>query len=110
PARRERCAPGYQDGAVKRLSKAVQAGYASGRADREHMDRDADLNLIRDRADYKELIARIDQRLPPRTQTPATRVEALVREYKAASAGYRAALADAQTVAQKRRAQAQAPS
>jgi thiol-disulfide isomerase/thioredoxin len=103
-------AAGYAVQAVGLLNKAVQAGYAAARGEREHMDRDTDLDPLRERPDYKELIARIDQRLPPGDQTPASRVEALSREYSEAVSVYRRALADAVTVAQKRRAQERAPS
>src|SRR5262249_54557966 len=80
---------GYAERAVKLLNKAAQAGFASNRDEREHMDKDADLAPLRGRADYKALLARLDARLPPPPATPAQEVDSLVKEYRAARAAYR---------------------
>jgi peroxiredoxin/tRNA A-37 threonylcarbamoyl transferase component Bud32 len=106
---KQRLRAGYGEQAVKLLSKAVQAGYASTQEAREHMDRDSDLDPLRRRDDYKALLARIDQGMPARSQTPAQRYAALVKEHTSAVSGYRRALAGAETLAQRRRVQAQAP-
>jgi serine/threonine-protein kinase len=103
-------AKSYAERAVKLLGKAVQSGYASKRNDREHMDRDPDLDPLRARPDYKALVARLDQRLPPTPKTPAQQFEALKTEYDSAAAHYRRALSEGTTVAQKRRARDQMPS
>jgi thiol-disulfide isomerase/thioredoxin/tetratricopeptide (TPR) repeat protein len=106
---KKRLTDGYAERAVKLLQKASQAGYASNRDDRDQMDRDRDLAPLRQRDDYKALLARLDARLPPPPQTPAQEVESLVKEYRRARSNYRRFLGDAVTVAQKTRAQASAP-
>jgi tetratricopeptide (TPR) repeat protein/thiol-disulfide isomerase/thioredoxin len=102
-------AEGYAERAIKLLQKATQAGYASNRDDREHMDRDTDLVPLRQRDDYKSMLARLDARLPPPPQTPVQEVESLAKEYRSANFRYRRLLGEAVTVAQKARAQAYAP-
>jgi thiol-disulfide isomerase/thioredoxin len=108
-AGQKKLADGYGERAVKLLQKAAQAGFGASRGDREHMDRDADLDALRGRADFKALLARLDERLPSKLETPNQAVEALTREYNAALGSYRRGRTDAETVAQKRRAKGQAP-
>jgi tetratricopeptide (TPR) repeat protein/peroxiredoxin len=106
---KESAADGYAERAVKLLQKATQAGYASSRDEREGIDRDADLAVLRQREDYRTLLARLDARLPPPPQTPAQEVDSLIREYRLASYNYNRLLGDAVTVAQRARAAVRAP-
>ena len=76
----KRLVDGYSERAVKLLQKATQAGYASGRDERDHIDKDSDLAVLRPRADDKALLARLDARLPPVPQTPSQAVHNLITE------------------------------
>jgi peroxiredoxin/tetratricopeptide (TPR) repeat protein len=100
---------GYAERAVKLLHKSSQAGFASTRDDRDHIDRDRDLEVLRKRDDYKALLARLDSRLPPPPQTATQEVDSLVKEYRTVTFYFRRLLGEAVTVAQKARAQAYAP-
>ncbi len=51
----------YADRAVEMLQKAVKAGYK----DAAHMAADKDLDLLRERADFKKLIAELEKKFPP---------------------------------------------
>jgi tRNA A-37 threonylcarbamoyl transferase component Bud32/thiol-disulfide isomerase/thioredoxin len=100
-----RLADGYAGRAVKLLQKAARAGYPANRDERAHMDRDPDLDPLRQRGDYKALLARFEGRLrgaPP--QTPEQLWKALSREFQSAEAAYDQAVKEAETVAQKKRA------
>jgi tetratricopeptide (TPR) repeat protein/peroxiredoxin/predicted Ser/Thr protein kinase len=102
-------AGGYAERAVKLLTKATQAGYASSRDERDGIDRDQDLMALRQRDDFRALLARLDARLPPPPQTPAQEVESLVREYRIANMTYNRMLGEAVTVAQRARAAVRQP-
>ena len=51
----------YADRAMELLQKAVKAGWK----DAAHIKADADLDPLRERADFKKLIADLEKRLPP---------------------------------------------
>ena len=72
------------------------------------MDWDSDLDPLRDRKDYQELVTGLDRRFPAR-QSPKQEFELLQKEYQNASnlSGYR--LQQAQTVADKDKARAKQP-
>src|SRR5262249_38486267 len=106
---RRKLADGYADRAVKLLQKAAQAGYGASYEDRVHMDKDSDLDPLRQRADFKAVLARLDERLPSRPMTPAREYEDLARDYGSARASYRAEYNAARTAAERKRAVAAAP-
>lgn len=94
----------YGARAVKLLDMAIHEGYR----DRVHMDWDTDLDPLRDRKDYQELVMNLDRRFPA-PQTPKQEYEALQKEYQNAYDLYLARRRSATTVADKRRAQAKQP-
>jgi thiol-disulfide isomerase/thioredoxin len=106
PAERDRLADGYARGAVDLLHKAMQEGWK----DRGHMDRDADLIPLRDRADYQQLLAELDRQLPAEGLTAARQLEGLQQEYFSAQSTYQQLTQQARTVAEKRKAQSRQPS
>ncbi len=99
----------YAVRAVKHLQRAFQAGYGPQPDERDHLDKDPDLNPIRQRDDFKAIVARIDNRLPPRSLTPMQRFEAIAKDYNQAMSEFAAQLSRATTPSQKRRAKAQEP-
>jgi thiol-disulfide isomerase/thioredoxin len=104
---KKKLADGYAERAVKLLAKALQAGYPSKRRDRDHMDQDSDLDPLRQRPDFKKLLAQVDARMPP--QTPAEEVRGLMNDYANEEAAIDRRQKQAGTVAQKARAAAQVP-
>ena len=52
------------DRAMAWLHKAVQAGYQ----DAAHMKKDTDLDPLRERADFKKLLAEMEAKSPPKQQ------------------------------------------
>jgi hypothetical protein len=54
----------YADKAVELLQKAVKAGYR----DAAHMKKDTDLDSLRDRSDFKKLIADLEKQFPPKME------------------------------------------
>src|SRR5262249_37737738 len=95
----------YGSQAVQLLHKAVHEGYR----DRAHMDRDTDLDPLRGRKDYQQLVADIDRRFPAPPLTPTKEFNALVQEYQNVQMTYAAARRSAETVAEKKRAEARKP-
>jgi thiol-disulfide isomerase/thioredoxin len=108
-AERAKLADGYAERAVKFLAKASQAGYPSNRHEREHMDKDPDLDPLRRRPDYQKLLAQLDARLAQSPQTPSQEVNNLNQEYASAASANRRQQASALTAAQKARAKARTP-
>src|SRR5262249_39559334 len=54
---RERLAEAHARRAVGQLSLADRAGYFKQPANREHLDRDGDLDSLRDRADFRAFVS-----------------------------------------------------
>jgi thiol-disulfide isomerase/thioredoxin len=104
-AERRRLADGYGARAVKLLHQAVQEGYR----DRAHMDRDTDLDPLRERKDYQALLVELDKRYPAPPQTPARELARLQQDYQNAQGYYQSLRRAAVTVAEKKRAAAQRP-
>jgi thiol-disulfide isomerase/thioredoxin/tRNA A-37 threonylcarbamoyl transferase component Bud32/tetratricopeptide (TPR) repeat protein len=94
----------YGSHAVKLLDMGIHEGYR----DRSHMDWDTDLDPLRKRKDYRELVAAMDLRFPA-PQTPKQEFEVLQREYQNAYSDYSSRLQQAQTVADKNKAKARQP-
>jgi peroxiredoxin/tetratricopeptide (TPR) repeat protein len=109
PADAKKLADGYAERAVQLLQKAAQVGYPSNVAERAHMDHDSDLDALCERADYKALLAKLDERLGYKSKSASQEVQSLTQEYRMAEGSYRRAVAVAETVAQRKRARAQAP-
>jgi tetratricopeptide (TPR) repeat protein len=55
----------YADAAMELLTKAVKAGYA----DAAHMKKDPDLDPLRERDDFKTLLADLEAKFPPKKET-----------------------------------------
>ncbi len=56
----------YGDRAMELLHKAVRAGYK----DAAHMKKDNDLDLLRDRSDFKKLLAELQMKNAPKNAKP----------------------------------------
>jgi hypothetical protein len=64
----------HADRAMELLRKAVKAGYNNA----AHMKKDTDLDSLRDRVDFKQLIAEVEAKLPQKTgPVPETNTGAL---------------------------------
>lgn len=62
----------YADRAMEVLQKAVRAGYK----DTAHMKEDKDLDSLRERDDFKKLVAELEKKFPPkREELPAPRAD-----------------------------------
>ena len=62
----------YADAAMEMLQKAVKAGYKEA----AHMKADPDLDPLRDRDDFKKLLAELEAKFPPKREVlPAPRKE-----------------------------------
>jgi serine/threonine protein kinase/thiol-disulfide isomerase/thioredoxin len=101
---RRKLTDGYGARAVKMLDMAIHEGYR----DRVHLDWDTDLDPIRDRKDYQELVANLDRRFPA-PQTPRQEYEALQKEYQDAFDVYQARRQQAKTVADMKKARTKQP-
>ncbi len=60
----------YADRAMESLQKAVKAGYSNA----ANMAKDTDLDPLRDRADFKKLLAELEQKFPPPKKPDPPRV------------------------------------
>ncbi|HTU92924.1 MAG TPA: protein kinase, partial [Gemmataceae bacterium] len=94
----------YGARAVKLLDMAIHEGYHN----RWHMDFDSDLDPLRQRKDYQELVAALDRRFPA-PQNPKQEYEQLQQEYQSAQTTYYASLQQAWSVAAKNKARTKAP-
>ena len=54
----------HADRAMQWLQKVVQAGYK----DAAHIKKDTDLDPLRDREDYKKLVADLEAKVPPKRE------------------------------------------
>jgi thiol-disulfide isomerase/thioredoxin len=104
-AERQRLADDYGRQSVSLLDKAIKEGFT----DRTHIDIDSDLDPVRGRKDYRDLRADLDKRFAADPLTPAKEYTALVKEYEGAQSFYERAVQDAETVAQRRRAELRRP-
>src|SRR5262249_32859908 len=102
---RPRLVEHHAEQAVKLLSMAIHEGYR----DHVHMAKDSDLDPLRDRADYRELIGRLEERLPAPRLTPAQELAAMQEEYDNAKANYDFLVHRAETVAERKRAELKKP-
>lgn len=103
-AERKQLSELYGARAVKLLDMAIHEGWR----DRSHMDWDTDLDPLRKRKDYLDLIAALDRRFPT-PQTPKQELDVLKEQYGSAYGAYTSRLRNAQTVAEKNKARAKAP-
>jgi peroxiredoxin/tetratricopeptide (TPR) repeat protein len=104
-AERQRLADGYAKQAISLLDKSFYEGFR----ERAHVDDDLDLVALRDRPDYKELLADLDKRYPGLLPAPAQEVTGLQQEYNARQTNYLTTLQAAETIAQRKRAEARRP-
>ena len=100
PAERADRADRYARQAVEYLDRAIEQGFT----DRAHLLKDTDLDGLRDRADYKAFLARMDKRFPGRPVTPADLLKSLEEEFDTAKLTSDALRRSALTAAEKRRA------
>ncbi len=105
PADRAKPADAYARQAVELLRRAVQLGWK----DREHMFLDADLDPLRGRQDFRDLLADLDKRIG-KPLTTEQLVGYLTERYQDEQARYQATLSQARTVAERKKAGAARPS
>jgi hypothetical protein len=65
PAERSQRPEQYAVRAVKYLQQAATAGYFKNAATIEHMEKDTDLDPLRTRPDYQNLLADLEKRASP---------------------------------------------
>jgi peroxiredoxin/tetratricopeptide (TPR) repeat protein len=97
----------YAAKAVSLLDAAAENAFTF--EDRVHLLKDADLDGLRDRADYKALVAKLDRRFPGRPVTPAELLASLRQEFDGYLARYDQLRSSAVTLAERRRAQRSRP-
>jgi thiol-disulfide isomerase/thioredoxin len=102
---RRRLAAAYGEQAVALLDKAIKEGYTA----RSHLDKDKDLDLLRERADFRELLGKLEKRSDTQPATPASDLAELRQEYQAAQAWYDYYNRTARTVAEKKRVERKKP-
>jgi peroxiredoxin len=101
---RQQLAGKYCRQAVELLRRAVQVGWK----DREHMFLDADMDPLRPRAEFRELIADLDKRIGKPLTTDQL-IRYLSDRYRQEQFHYQNALATARTVAERKKAGANRP-
>jgi peroxiredoxin/tRNA A-37 threonylcarbamoyl transferase component Bud32 len=102
---RTRLAEEYANQAMKLLTMAVHEGYR----EHTHMARDTDLDPLRQRKDYQELVSGLEQRFPVPRPTPAQELTALQQEYEGAKDNYETLQRRVQSIADKRKAETRKP-
>ena len=105
PDDRARLEAAYGGEAIKLLSKALQCGFK----DRDLIDRDHDLDPLRQQVDFRVLLSELDQRLPSKPQTPAEQFIRMVSDFDTEQKQYEHAIARAGTVAERRKVEAKKP-
>jgi thiol-disulfide isomerase/thioredoxin len=104
PAERARLADTYVRQAVELLRRAVQLGWK----DRQHMFLDGDLDPLRPRQEFRDLLAELDRRIG-RPLVMEQLVSYLANRYKNEQMQIQAIMAGAQTVAERKKAGANLP-
>jgi serine/threonine protein kinase/thiol-disulfide isomerase/thioredoxin len=104
-AERKRLAEDYSKQAMKLLNEAVRRGWK----DHVHMDRDADLAPLRERADYRKLVADLEQKHPAPPIKPVRELANLSSQFDDAEEAYQATITRARTTADRRKALAARP-
>ncbi len=104
PAERDRLAGTYVVGAVELLRRAVQLGWK----DREHMFIDGDLDPLRGRAEFRELLADLDKRIGKPLGTEAL-AGYLAQRYQNEQMLAQSRRANARTVAERKKVGANLP-
>jgi thiol-disulfide isomerase/thioredoxin/tRNA A-37 threonylcarbamoyl transferase component Bud32 len=99
-AERARLAESYGSEAVQFLRKAFECGYKN----RDLLDSDPDLDPLRHRADFLDLMADLDTKLPAGPKTPAREFERITTDYTNKLTAYQGDLSRARSVAERRRA------
>ncbi len=97
---RTKLVDGYCIRSLELLQRAVQEGFR----DRDHLAKDTDLDVLRERPDFKEFVVLLDKRFPNKPVTPASVLASLQQEYEGAQGYYTGSTRSARTVAEKRRA------
>lgn len=92
----------YADRAMELLRQATEVGFTFD--DRVHLMKDRDLDGLRSRADYAELVANLDKRFRGRPVTPADLLLSYREEYENAQAKYDRLRRGALTVSERSRA------
>jgi serine/threonine-protein kinase len=103
-AERDRLVNHYASQAVALLDKTLKAGWN----DREHVNKDSDLNPLRTRKDYKEWLASWDSRRPE-PLTPEREFQGLSNGFRQDQQNYEAMKQQARTVADRKRAEERRP-
>jgi thiol-disulfide isomerase/thioredoxin/tRNA A-37 threonylcarbamoyl transferase component Bud32 len=104
-AEQRHLADSYARQAVELLQRSVRAGFN----DLAHLNEDPDLTPLRERADFRALVADLERRAPLTVPTPGSEVKALQEEYNTRRADFDRLMASAATVADRKRARAQEP-
>jgi tetratricopeptide (TPR) repeat protein len=101
----ERIAGAYAEQAVKLVDKAIHEGYR----DHAHMAGDSDLDPLRSRKDYQELVAALERRYPTPPRSPSEDLSAMLQQHKNAQDNYEQLRHRAETVAEKKKAESKKP-
>jgi thiol-disulfide isomerase/thioredoxin len=102
---RLRLVESYGSQAVKLLHRSLQCGFK----DRDQIDRDADLDPVRQRPDFRLLMVDLDVRLPAKQFTPAEQFNRILGDYESERSQYQRAVSTARKAAERRKAQAMQP-
>jgi thiol-disulfide isomerase/thioredoxin len=100
---RQKLEEGHAAAAVRLLDKAIKEGYT----DRAHMEADTDLDPLRQRKDFQQLMADLERHTT--TLTPEKELAALRQLVEGAMETYASAQAVARTRADRKRAEARKP-
>jgi thiol-disulfide isomerase/thioredoxin/tetratricopeptide (TPR) repeat protein len=90
----------YASAAVTMLRKAIHEGFRNFHL----MELDLDLDPLRDRSDFRDLMVEVQRLYPAPSATPADKYEQLVRQFSSEEQQYRASLQRAETIAERRKA------
>jgi thiol-disulfide isomerase/thioredoxin len=104
-AERRQLVDAHGSAAVKLLGMAVHLGYR----DHPHMERDPDMDPLRARPDYQQLVAELSSRFPRPSATPARLLANLQQDYDRQRFRWDTLRDRATTMAEKRKAQSERP-
>jgi thiol-disulfide isomerase/thioredoxin len=104
PAERDRLGGTYAAQAVQLLQRAVQLGWKA----RDHMFLDGDLDALRGRADFRDMLAELDKRLG-KPLTTEYLVNYLAQRYRSEQMQAQMTRSNARTVAERKKAGANLP-
>jgi serine/threonine protein kinase/thiol-disulfide isomerase/thioredoxin len=97
--RRRQLSETYGAKAVDLLRKAIQEGYTQ----RAHLDKDSDIDPLRQRQDYRDLLVELDKRAPAQALSPVREYNALSQEANSIQGQYQYRLSRAITPAARKK-------